>query len=256
MNGEFPPPQDAPPAPEARPVSVRVELPQGVPWATYTLIAVTVFVYLLQVLSQLLLGEDLPVMLGVKYAPLVASGQVWRLVTPVFLHGSLLHIGFNMYALYILGPALERFMGRRRFLLLYFLGGVGGNVFSLWMSPAPSLGASTAIFGLIAAEAIFIYRNRFLFADFQKALSNVLWIAGVNFVIGLSPGIDNWGHLGGFLAGGAFTWFAGPLFQVAGAPPLLHLTDTRPAPHIWRTAALVGAVLVLLTAVWLRMALR
>jgi rhomboid protease GluP len=167
------------------------------------------------VLSQSALGYDLPALYGSKVNQLIESGQYWRLITPVLLHGSLLHIGFNMYALWILGPGLERFYGRGPFLALYLVSGFGGNVFSFLFTPNPSLGSSTAIFGLFAAQGMFFYQNRAILGHVSRqALMNVIFLAVVNFVIGLTPGIDNWGHLGGFLAGGMFAFAAGPVLGV------------------------------------------
>jgi rhomboid protease GluP len=146
----------------------------------------------------------------------------------MFLHGSILHLGFNMYALYILGRRVERFFGSFRFLGLYIIAGITGNMFSFFFTPSPSLGSSTAIFGLLGAEGVFIYQHRKLFGDQSRiALRQIVQVAAVNFLIGLSPRIDNWGHIGGLIGGVIYAWFTGPLFQVQGSPPLLHLEDKR-----------------------------
>jgi rhomboid protease GluP len=92
---------------------------------------------------------------------------LWRLFTPLLLHGSIAHIGFNMYALFIIGPGLERYYGHLRFLVLYLLAGFAGNVFSFLFTPALSVGASTAIFGLVAAQGVFLYRHRQLFGAWR-----------------------------------------------------------------------------------------
>ncbi len=99
-------------------------------------------------------------LLGLKVNELIVQGQYWRLLTPMFLHGDILHLGFNMYALYIFGPSLERYFGHLRFITLFVLSGFAGNVLSFMFSAAPSLGSSTAIFGLLGAEGVFLYRNR------------------------------------------------------------------------------------------------
>jgi rhomboid protease GluP len=214
------------------------------PTVTYALIAVTVLVFLAQVGTNSFLGVDIPAMLGMKDNASIMSGQLWRLVTPMFLHddSNILHIGFNMYALVIIGTGLERRFGHWRFLLLYVLGAIGGNVFSFLMSPSPSLGASTAIFGLLGAELVFFYQNREIFGKgARRAIQNVVLIAGVNFVIGLSPGIDNWGHLGGLVAGLIFTWFAGPKLSLVGGYPTLSVVDERGPQD-----QMLGAFLVLL----------
>jgi len=200
-----------------QPRMIQVKLPGSVktPWATYILIGVTVVVYLLQMLSQSLLGGDLVAYLGEKINAQILNGEVWRLLTPVFLHGSILHIVFNMYALFAIGPSLERAYGHKRFLLLYFLAGFAGNTLSFLLSPAASLGASTAIFGLIAAEVIYIYRNKKIFGGRARGiLLNLGMIIVVNLLLGLSPGIDNFGHVGGLIGGAIFAWIAGPVYEL------------------------------------------
>jgi rhomboid protease GluP len=189
-------------------------LPRKLYFAHY-IIGFTVFVYFLQNLSDVFFGYDLPVYLGAKINQFILQGQLWRLITPVLLHGSLIHIGFNMYALYVLGPSLERKYGVWPFLALYLIGGVWGNTLSFLLSPNPSLGASTAIFGLIAAQGVYIYKNRYLLGSAARPLlMNIVMMITINLILGLSPGIDNWGHIGGLLGGLFFAWFAGPSFGI------------------------------------------
>lgn len=181
----------------------------------YYIIGITVFFYILQNLSVTFFGYDLPLYLGAKINQFIYQGQFWRLITPVLLHGSLIHIGFNMYALYSLGPSLERKYGIWPFVALYLIGGVWGNTLSFMLSPNPSLGASTAIFGLIAAQGVYIYKNRFLLGSAARPLlMNIAMVVIINLILGLSPGIDNWGHIGGLLGGLFFSWFAGPSFGI------------------------------------------
>lgn len=228
MNQGLPNSSPYPPQTSA-PQEVIVQQPQGRPVVTYTILAVTVLIYLLQIATEnFLLGTDLPALYGMKINELIVEGQFWRLITPVFLHGSILHIAFNMYALLIFGPGLERFYGHWRYLALYFVSGFAGNVFSFLFSSAPSLGSSTAIFGLLAAEGVFLYQNRKLFGKgAQRALINLVTIALVNLFIGLSPGIDNWGHIGGLVGGALFAWFAGPLLTVEQSTFNYSLVDQR-----------------------------
>ncbi|NPV56785.1 MAG: rhomboid family intramembrane serine protease [Anaerolineae bacterium] len=229
---------------QSHPAGYRVHLPASHDWVIYALVGLTVVVYLLQILSQYVLGYDLPVGLGVKSRDLIDAGQFWRLLTPVFLHGSILHIAFNMYALISFGRGLVRFFGTSRFLLLYFLGAFGGNVLSYLITPQPSLGASTAVFGLVAAEGVFVYRNRFLFGQqYRQIITNIVMVVGINLVLGLNPGIDNWGHLGGLLAGLLFTWFAGPIFKVDGISPNLKLEDQRTPQQVWLAAVVIFGLL-------------
>lgn len=228
---------------------ISVHLPSsGKPVVVYGVLALSVLVYLFQILSEMVLGSDFPLYLGAKWNEAIQAGQFWRLFTPMLLHGSLLHIGFNMYALLVIGRGLENYYGHLRFLLLYLIAGYAGNVMSFLMSPSLSVGASTALFGLIAAQGIFILKNRFLFGQ-QRSLSmllNTLFIVLVNLFIGLSPGIDNWGHLGGLIGGFAFAWFAGPVYHVGGEVPNLSLVENKPEQRTWFTAIVLGIVLSLL----------
>jgi rhomboid protease GluP len=218
-------------------------VPQSAPYVTYGIIAITVIVYILQLASQLLLRVDLPAVYLIKANDLIREGQIWRLLTPALLHASVAHIGFNMYALFSFGAGLERHFGHGRFLLLYLLGAFAGNVMSFLLTDANSLGASTAVFGLLGAEAVFLVQNRKLFAGrFRSAIGNIIFIAAINlFLIGSLPGIDNWGHVGGLLGGLIFTSFAGPLWKIEGIQPAYHLVDRRETSGV-----IIGALTVLL----------
>lgn len=206
---------------------------------TYTLLGLTLLVFGAQALSKAVSPNalDWPFLLGGKINAFILKGEVWRLITPVLLHGNLLHIAFNMYALFSLGPVLERHYGHSRFLALYLIGGFTGNALSFVFSPAASLGASTAIFGLVAAEAIFIFRNKNLFGGrAQSMLINLVLIILFNLSMGFSvnSGIDNLGHLGGLAGGLIFAWTAGPLYKVQpGGPSGYELIDTRTGESIW-----------------------
>jgi rhomboid protease GluP len=212
--------------PDTSSKQTRIELPDRKPLITTTLMIVSIIVYVFQIITDFTLGYDLPAALGMKTNELIMQGQYWRLITPMFLHGSFIHLGFNMYALHILGRRVEKLFGNIRFLGLYFVAGITGNVFSFFFTAASSLGSSTAIFGLLGAEAIFIYLHKDLFGvQFRRALSQIIQVAAINIIIGLSPGIDNWGHIGGLIGGAFYTWFGGPQLSILNKPPLIRLKD-------------------------------
>jgi rhomboid protease GluP len=218
-------------------------MPAFPPRVTYTILGVTVFVYLLQMLSNAVLGGDILIQWGAKANDYIRAGQLWRFITPMLLHGSIMHIGFNMYALYAFGVSLERRYGHGRFFLLYFLSGIAGAVFSFLFSINYSIGASGAIFGLVGAEGIFLYRNRKLFGgQVRRAINNVIFVVVINLLLGLNPGIDNWGHIGGLLGGLVFSWFAGPIWHVEGIYPNLHVVDER-EPRDTIVAVVTGALI-------------
>jgi rhomboid protease GluP len=239
--------------PEPEPRRVRVSLPASVPYVTYTIVGITALVYVLQLASVAWLGYasgpgqiDWLEAYGARINEFIRAGEIWRFITPVLLHASIPHILFNMYALVVFGAGLERHFGHWRFLALYLLTGFSGNVLSFLLSSGYSVGASTSIFGLVGAEGIFLYQNRQLLGrQFGRAISNVVFIVAVNLMLGLSPGIDNWGHIGGLLGGLVFTWFAGPVWEVRQAgvfspqDPALEVGDRREAREIFTGAAAV-----------------
>jgi rhomboid protease GluP len=209
---------------------VRVALPRIRPTVTYSLIAVTAVFYVLQQISISTTGNDALFEVGGKINQYIYLGQFWRLITPVLLHADIFHILFNMYALFIIGREVELAYGHGRFLLLYLMGGFAGNVFSFIFTPGDSLGSSTAIFGLVAAEAVFFYQNRRLFGSRTRGiLLNLGVIVVINLFLGITPGsnIDNFGHLGGLLGGALFSWLGGPNWKVEGVYPDLHVVDVR-----------------------------
>ena len=128
----------------------------------------------------------------------VSEGDWWRLVTAMFLHGSLLHLMFNMLALYWLGTIIEQALGTPRFLLVYFVSGLAGSTGALWMSSAlaVTVGASGAIFGLIGALLILEYLSTG--SLFGQAAVLILVNMALTFAV---PGISIGGHLGGLVGG-------------------------------------------------------
>ncbi len=148
--------------------------------------------------------------LGCNYGPLIVAGEIWRLFTYMFLHGSFLHLCVNMYSLYILGTQIETFVGRGKFLAIYLISGLGGGLASALLSgeTAFSVGASGAIFGLMGALLFFCYYYRTYMGNALK--SQIIPLIVINLGIGfLVPGIDNYCHIGGLVAGLFATMFLG-----------------------------------------------
>jgi len=137
--------------------------------------------------------------------PLVAVGEIWRLWTVTLVHGGLLHLGLNMYALWLAGPFVEQLYGRRNFLLLYLAAAAGGSLlsFALGTTSAVSVGASGAIMGLfgvlIAAEMV----HRPMIDRASRAfIGQLVGAAAITMIYGfVMPGIDNWAHAGGLVTG-------------------------------------------------------
>lgn len=187
-----------------------VPVPGVRPVWTYVILAVTSLIFL----GQLALGDSFTYY-GLKINDLIRQGEYWRFLTPIFFHGSALHLFFNMYALYNVGRQIERPLGYGLFLMVYFFSGVAGVAASFLFTPANSLGASGAIFGLIGALAVFLIRHSRLFGSIGRSmLYNVIFIIALNLYLSTLPGIDIWGHIGGLVTGFALTWLLAPVWKI------------------------------------------
>jgi rhomboid protease GluP len=170
---------------------------------TNVLITINVAVFLLTAfLSKNIVDIDGKVLLllGAKQNQLINSGQYYRLLTAMFLHGGLLHIVFNMYALKSLGPFIESIYGRLQFIIIYFLGGICSSLLSYFFSDGMSVGASGAIFALLGAALIFGVKNKSEIG--KNFLSSIIQVIVVNLIMGFTiSNIDNYGHIGGLIGG-------------------------------------------------------
>jgi membrane associated rhomboid family serine protease len=180
---------------------------------------------------------------------IIHQGQWWRLITPMFLHEGLAHLGVNMFSLYMVGPLYERCVGSGRFLYVYFFAGICGSVFSLAASKDPAVGASGAIFGIFGALGVYFFRNRRVFGRLSRALvGQVIVLSVINLLIpNVVGGIDGWAHFGGLLSGMAAAWLVGPAVRLPSAADSseIVLEDQRPATSV---AVLLGAAAVILAS--------
>src|SRR5450756_2545435 len=177
---------------------------------TKVLIGINVALFLAELLTGAVsaMGGTGPrlVSMGALVPYLIAHGEYWRLFTAMWLHGSLLHVAFNMYALYIGGSYLEMIAGKGKYLAIYLVAGVAGNVFVFVLAPlthqafTPTIGASTAIFGIFGALFTYSLHNRD--SAVGRALSSMGTVILINLVITfVVPGISWQGHIGGLVGG-------------------------------------------------------
>jgi rhomboid protease GluP len=189
--------------------------------------------------------------LGWKDNTMIFLGnQYWRLLTAIFLHGGIVHLFMNGFSLFVIGPDTERVYGTWRFLGVYFLSGLAGSLLSYTFSPAPSVGASGAIFGLIGALSVFFYTSRHVLGNFgQSQLQGLIAILVINLVFGLTtPGIDNLGHIGGLIGGIIAGWLLVPRSIVE--PDLFNPRIVRRYdPRGWIGAGAMLVVLAVLAVV-------
>jgi len=179
------------------------------PVATYAIIAVTAIVSLYILYGPSPLSDQLGNLLALdKHA--VQHGEYWRLLSVTLVHASLIHLGFNMYALWIVGPLTEALYGRAVYVAIYLLAGLGGSIGSYLFIAEPSVGASGAIFGLFGLIFTSTYFHKPALARQARAITSQIGILIViNLVIGFGIGnfgglgaIDNAAHVGGLLVGG------------------------------------------------------
>lgn len=155
-------------------------------------------------------GNDIDVLMrwGATYGPLVTTGEWWRLMTSVFVHGGFLHLFLNMLVLVNIGPITERLYGHAAFLTLYLLSGLAGSLAGvLWHPVVPSVGASGAVFGVMGMILAYALRERQALhrSVLQSFARSIGWLVAVNMVLGLAlPMVNVAAHAGGLVAGFAF----------------------------------------------------
>lgn len=232
-----------------------------VPYVTWAILGINIGVYLLDMLlagstNLFGFGGGPLVEAGAVYAPLVAQGEWYRLITAAFLHLGLLHIAFNMYALYLFGPIVEQLYGRVEYAILYLLCALGGSVLTILLAPnQAAAGASGAIFGLFGLAFVVSRRHhaalgreaRYLF---NQAGSVLVLNLVITFII---PGISWTGHVGGLLIGAAI----GFLLPPTGVATLASMWRTpageqlnRSMPLALRAAIYAGVGVVLAAGSW------
>lgn len=187
------------------------------PTITYTLIGLNLLVFILEIVWGIAQYNDwngsqninVLVDLGAKVNEFIAlEGHYWRLFTAMFLHIGILHLLFNLYALYAVGSMVESYYGHWRYAIIYLLGGLFGSLGSFFFSDSISAGASGAIFAIVGAAAAYFYMYRENFGSRGRAvLQNILVVIIINLAFGFagqgvsSQGVDNWGHVGGLIGG-------------------------------------------------------
>ena len=184
------------------------------PIITYILIAINVLLFV----AMYCFGDGSEnvatlIRFGANYPPFIRGGEYYRLITAGFLHIGILHLFFNMYALYIVGSQLENFIGKTKFLVVYLGSMVIGNLMSmLFIGNSVSSGASGAIFGLFGALLYFGYHYRVYLGNMMA--SQIIPVLILNFFLGfILSGIDIASHIGGFIGGMLLLWAMGVKYK-------------------------------------------
>ncbi|QYC37742.1 Rhomboid protease GluP [Nonomuraea coxensis DSM 45129] len=200
------------------------------PIVTYAILVINLLIFG----GQYLTGDRITGELAMWPAGVALGDQYYRLITAAFVHGGVMHILFNSWALYVVGPYLERAFGHARYLAIYLLSALGGSVLGLWLDPLaqPTVGASGAIFGLFGA--VFVVGRRL-----NMDVRGIAVLIAINLVITfLVSGISWTGHIGGLITGSLLA------AAVAYAP-----SRNR---TLWQAATIAGVLIVLVALVLVR----
>lgn len=220
--------------------SFRVVWPRSeTPWLTWGLLGLIVAIFFVSFVNPKLYNDMIET--GALYWPYVVErGEWWRIITSMFLHVNIAHLGMNGLSLYSLGRSREGNDGRLRFFMAYFLSGIAGALLHLLLGghDSPAIGASGAIFGLAGVEIVFLRRHQAFYGKAaQSAWMQLISLLGLQLFIGFSvSGIANWAHVGGLIMGIAWAWLYGPRYVVPQQIPekgpdgvgILHAKDTLP----------------------------
>ncbi len=227
------PPQGFRPPPrpgDAPPAAARVRFVANQATVTYVLIALNVAVFIIRAFSPALDAQIFD--WGADNARSVLNNhEVYRLLSSMFLHAGIydelghfqiensLHLVLNMYVLYAVGIRLEKVLGHARFLIIYLLGGLTASIVSILVNgpDVVSVGASGAVFAILAAEFVYFYLNRKLYGAMAIArMRSLAYLAIINFAFGAFTSafgagmqVDNWAHFGGLVGGLAVAWLVG-----------------------------------------------
>lgn len=172
------------------------------------LVAVSVCQFMVDGREGMLFGGEKSVLLAGFDKSLFADGQYWRILTGAALHGGLIHLAFNCYALYVLGKLIEILSNRAHLAIIFLLSAIGGGILSLIFLPeGNSVGASGGIVGFLGYLTIYGFKRRKLLTN--SFLKNMLFNVGFIAFVGIFvlPNIDNFGHLGGLLTGAIYGIF-------------------------------------------------
>lgn len=164
------------------------------------LMAINILIFGIMFFTDPSLSVDTLIQFGAKVNYKIVDGQYYRLVTPMFLHWDLYHLGANMLALYIFGRDIETIFGRGKFIAIYFFAGLTGSLFSFVFNNSISAGASGAIFGLLGAHLYLFIRNK----NAYKRIFGVDFLVLIAINVGygfMDPRIDFSGHMGGLIGG-------------------------------------------------------
>lgn len=176
------------------------------PYITYILIFINILFYVLSIISNSFYNSM------VLNPSKILNGEYYRLLSCIFMHGGIIHLLCNMYCLYVIGPQVESFFGKIKYIVIYLLSGIIGSLMSLSITNSISLGASGAIFGLLGSILYFGYHYRVYLS--QAIKSQIIPLIVLNIFLGfILNGVDNAAHIGGLIGGILVSMMAGVKYK-------------------------------------------
>lgn len=162
------------------------------------LLAINLIVFVITLIPVI---GDIVVTAGLSVNGWILDGEWWRLITSMFLHGGFMHVLMNMFSLFVFAPELEKFVGKTKFIIIYFAAGLAGGVLTLLTQDAgyASVGASGAIFGIFGAYGAILLRYRNLTPQLRQIILPIIVISVI--MTFLSTGINITAHIGGMVTG-------------------------------------------------------
>lgn len=236
----------APPPPSTQPPSLRIPVTR--PRWVWIFLGLNLVVWLAMTMAGGSENDAVLIQFGANYAPRIVAGETWRLITANFLHIGIVHLLVNSYALYALGPETEALFGSSRFVTIYLMSGLSGSIlsFGLGAGAVVSAGASTALFGLLGTLLAFFVRNRKHFGSVgERRVQHYVFLALINLIYGLTtPGIDNLGHIGGFIGGATLGWLLCPYYTIEAVGLERRVVDLNSLRNEWKGVLLYAVLLI------------
>ncbi|CAK8533243.1 unnamed protein product [Lathyrus sativus] len=189
------------------------------------LASVNIAVFLFEIASPVKSNDlelfSLPLLYGAKINDLIMVGEWWRLITPMFLHAGIFHLGLSCWALVSFGPQVCKSYGSLTFFLIYILGGVSGNIASFLHTPDPTVGGTGPVFAIIGAWLIYQFQNRDVIAngDSENLFKKAIIITTLGFILcNLGP-VDEWSHSGATFTGMVYGFLTSSTLQLDNTLP-------------------------------------
>ena len=224
-------------------------IPKYTPVITRAIISLIIVMYIVEIFFNALYSEKAIILLGAKWNEGITQGEYWRFITPVLLHGNLIHLLLNVIALNIFANELESIYGTLRFLLIFLLSSWGATLTSYAFSTGIAIGASGALFGIIGGLIIFFFRQREKVTGATMKFKAMYTLVIINLLLGLFlPRIDNSAHLGGLITGLTVGWFISPEYHVEKDEQHEKLLIVKKAD---KNRVLSGLILIITILFWL-----